>query len=40
MDATGLIQMLQENYDKLQDEDKALLPLKRVFVPFSLDEEG
>jgi restriction system protein len=39
MDATGLIQMLQENYDKLQDEDKALLPLRRVFVPFSLDEE-
>jgi predicted Mrr-cat superfamily restriction endonuclease len=31
--------MLQENYDKLQDEDKALLPLRRVFVPFSLDEE-
>ncbi len=40
MDATDLIQMLQENYEKLQDEDKALLPLKRVFVPFSLDEEG
>jgi len=40
MDASDLIQMLQENYEKLQDEDKALLPLKRVFVPFSLDEEG
>ncbi len=40
MDATDLIQMLQDNYEKLQDEDKALLPLKRVFVPFSLDEEG
>jgi restriction system protein len=40
MDATGLIQMLQENYEKLQDEDKALLPLKRVFVPFNIDEEG
>ena len=40
MDATDFIQMLQENYEKLQDGDKALLPLKRVFVPFSLDEEG
>lgn len=40
MDASDLIQMLQENYEKLLDEDKALLPLKRVFVPFSVDEEG
>lgn len=39
MDATDLIQMLQENYERLQDEEKALLPLKRVFVPFNLDEE-
>ena len=39
MDASDLIQMLQEHYEKLQDEDKVLLPLKRVFVPFSLDEE-
>jgi restriction system protein len=39
MDATGLIQMLQEHYEKLQDEDKAILSLKRVFVPFSIEDE-
>ena len=40
MDAADLIQMLQDNYDRLKDEEKALLPLKRVFVPFNVDEEG
>lgn len=40
MDAADLIQMLQDNYEQLQDEEKALLPLKRVFVPFDVDEEG
>lgn len=46
MDATesnggpSLIQMLQENYEKLQDDDKALLPLRRVLVPSSTNEEG
>lgn len=34
MEATALIQMLQDNYEKLQDEEKALLALKRVFVPY------
>lgn len=40
MDAADLIQVLQDNYDRLQNEEKALLPLKRVFVPLELDEEG
>lgn len=38
MDSSSLIEMLQEHYEKLQDEDKALLQLKRVLVPFSVDE--
>ncbi|MGB6109956.1 MAG: hypothetical protein WBG35_02470 [Acidobacteriaceae bacterium] len=40
MDATDLIKMLQNHYEQLQDEEKALLPLKRVFVPFNFDEES
>lgn len=40
MDATDLIKMLQNHYEQLQDEEKALLPLKRVFVLFNFDEES
>jgi restriction system protein len=40
LEASDLIEILQEHYDELRDEQKALLPLKRVFVPVNLDEEG
>lgn len=33
MEATGLIDLLQANYERLSDEFKAILPLRRVFVP-------
>jgi restriction system protein len=39
MDADGLIQMLQQHYEKLQDEEKELLPLKRVLVPISSNDD-
>lgn len=40
MGDADLIGLLHEHYEKLLDEQKALLPLKRVFVPFNPDEEG
>lgn len=40
LEASDLIEILQEHYDQLRDEQKALLPLKRVFVPVIIDEEG
>jgi restriction system protein len=40
LEASDLIDILQEHYDQLRDEQKALLPLKRVFVPVILDDEG
>jgi len=40
LEASDLIGILQEHYDQLRDEQKALLPLKRVFVPVVINEEG
>ena len=40
MEAADVIQMLQENYEKLKDEHKTLIPLKRIYVPFKSDDEG
>jgi len=39
MEASDVIQMLQDNYEKLRDEHKALIPLKRIYVPFKSDVE-
>jgi predicted Mrr-cat superfamily restriction endonuclease len=40
MEEEDLLKLLQENYEKLSDEAKGLLPLRRVLVPVSQEDES
>jgi len=40
MEEEDLLKMLQDHYEKLTDAAKVLLPLERVLVPLSAEEEG
>jgi len=40
MEEEDLFKMLEDHYEKLSDAAKVLLPLERVLVPLSAEEEG
>jgi len=39
IDGTALVELILNHYDQLDSRYKALIPLKKVYIPQALDEE-